>query len=612
MSSPTASRPESKQALYDQIRQTSRDEVILKEMIRLGFWKQDLDKPSVPEALIQRKAEINKRMKELLKKQTLFMDREKALAEIHRIRKEESKKRRQELKEERLAKAQEKKRRWKELESTCILYLGESYSHQLGDFTSQPQKLADYGLQDYPSHLALAEHMGISLRELKFLCFSRDVSAVSHYKRFAIPKKSGGERVISAPQDRLKTQQYWVYETLLKPLPLHSAAHGFAPSKSILTNAAPHLQADTVINLDLKDFFPSVSYARVLGVFKGLGYSPAIATVLALLTTEQPSREVELDGKKWFVSDGERALPQGAPTSPVLTNWLCRRLDSRMKGISDKLGFVYTRYADDMTFSLPQGVEEDKRSGLISQLLWHVKKVISEEGFTLHPDKLRIMRTGERKEVTGIVVNEKPSVSRQKVKAFRALLHRLQTKGVEGATWDNSSERVIARALGYAHFLVMVDKARFSPMLQQMESIAEQYDFTPEIRHPRRPQNPNCAPCEALTAEEIEDQVAQEEPSLQPPSGQKALEKTPKTQPKQTEAPSVEDSLQRVKSTTTHLLLSQIVQFIGATCNTLGFLAFFFFDSLHPYRWPLLLGGWAILALGGGYSKWLARRLEDQ
>ena len=215
MSSPIASRPESKQALYDQIRQTSRDEVILKEMIRLGYWKQDHDKPSIPEALIQRKAEISKQMKELLKKQTLFMDREQALAEIHRIRKEESKKRRQELKEERLAKAQEKKRRWKELEATCILHLGPSYSHQLGDFASQPEKLAKHGLQDYPSHLALAEHMGISLRELKFLCYSREVSAVSHYKCFTIPKKSGGEREISAPQPRLKTQQYWIYELSL-------------------------------------------------------------------------------------------------------------------------------------------------------------------------------------------------------------------------------------------------------------------------------------------------------------------------------------------------------------------------------------------------------------
>jgi len=298
-----SSRPATKQDLYDQIRQSSRDEVILDEMIRLGFWKKD-GEHKLPEDLIRRKGEITKRLRELAKNQRLFMDRYQALAEIHRIRKEESLKRRKELKEERERKEANKKQAWAEKKNKQILFLGKGYSYQLSKFEGSKEQLAKHGLDYFENHLALAEAMSISLRELKFLCFSREVSSSSHYKRFTIPKKTGGERLISAPQDRLKNQQYWIYENILKKLPMHQAAHGFTIGKSIVSNAEPHLRSKLVINLDLKDFFPSLNYKRILGMYLGIGYSPAIATVFALLTTEQPAQEVELDGERWFVASG--------------------------------------------------------------------------------------------------------------------------------------------------------------------------------------------------------------------------------------------------------------------------------------------------------------------
>jgi len=483
-----SSRPATRQDLYDQIRQSSRDEVILNEMIRLGFWKKN-STTKLPEDIIRKKGEISKRLRELAKHQRLYMDRDQALAEIHRIRKEESLKRRKELKEERERKAIAKKKAWQEKKSKEILFLGKGYSYQLSKFEGDQEKLAKYSLNHFESHLSLAEAMGISLRELKFLTFAREVSSSSHYKRFTIPKKTGGERLISAPQDRLKNQQYWIYENILKKLPMHQAAHGFTTGKSIVSNAEPHLGSKLVINLDLKDFFPSLSYKRVLGMFIGMGYSPAIATVLALLTTEQPTQEVELDGERWFVASGTRCLPQGAPTSPAITNWICRRLDVRLEGVAKKFGFSYTRYADDMTFSAnEEGVNNSQK------LLWQVKKIVHEEGFTIHPNKLRLMRKGQRQEVTGVVVNEKPSVSRKKVKAYRALLHHLNSKGLEGATWDGSVDNLIARALGYARFLVMVDPTRFINSLKQMESFAASQGYQPEIRYPRKPDSEKAQP----------------------------------------------------------------------------------------------------------------------
>lgn len=210
---------------------------------------------------------------------------------------------------------------------------------------------------------------------------------------------------------------------------------------------------DVVINVDLKNFFPTVSYARVKGLLAKLGYSEAIATVLALLCTEPDTQALQVDGKTYHVGNGARHLPQGAPTSPALSNLLAYRLDRRLSGMAQAFGYTYTRYADDLTFSA-----SGPAASRANQLIWAVEQIVQGEGFVVHPDKISVMRKGQQQRVTGIVVNQKASIDRGTLRRFRALLHQIGQAGWEGKTWGNPAPEADMQQviLGYAHFVQMV------------------------------------------------------------------------------------------------------------------------------------------------------------
>jgi RNA-directed DNA polymerase len=152
---------------------------------------------------------------------------------------------------------------------------------------------------------------------------------------------------------------------------------------------------------------------------------------LALLCTECPRKIVEYDGKKYHVALGPRGLPQGACTSPGLSNQVARRLDRRLWGLATKLGLNYTRYADDITFS--GGTEFNARVGY---LMARVRHIADEEGFTVNPKKTRVQRRNTAQRVTGLVVNEQPSVGRKEIRRLRAILHRARTQGLDAQNRD--------------------------------------------------------------------------------------------------------------------------------------------------------------------------------
>jgi RNA-directed DNA polymerase len=459
-----------RQQLYDRIRESSKDEYILSEMIRLGYWDEQTNKPSLPAELIQQKGELERELRELVKKQSLYQNPEQALKELHKKRKKAALERREDTKLNANETRYQRSLEWYKKNQREITYLGKGHSEGLqGRFTDK-EKLEQQGLPIVEQSLELATAMGVSINELRFLSFDRKTSKVSHYQQFLIAKKSGGTRRISAPMPRLKRLQYWILGNILEKLAPLDVAHGFIANRSIVTNAKDHVNKDVVVNMDLKDFFPSISYKRVKGLFCHFGYNEHIATILALICTAPEIDQLELDGEIFYVGRGERHLPQGAPTSPAISNLLCRRLDKRVKGIAKKLNFDYTRYADDLTFSASR-----KSAHHLQKLFWRMENIISDEGFVIHPDKTRIMRKNTRQEVTGIVVNEKLSIDRKTLKRFRALLFQIEKDGIGDKRWGDGDAALIPTIEGYANFVAMVNPEKGIALQKRVVQIKQKY-----------------------------------------------------------------------------------------------------------------------------------------
>jgi len=452
-----------RQELYDEIKKTSKDTFILKEMKRLGFW--DSSKPKVAQELIEKKVTLQKELNGLSKK---IRNPESVIKEIHKQRMADALLRREETKVKRENKEKEAlEQRFQKKESE-IGFIGKSFISELNKKESNQELLLINNLFLIKNAKYLANKMGISLKELRFLTFTQKLSTHTDYVRFKMAKKTGGFREISAPKPKLKRLQYWILDNVLNKVEVSDQTHGFVKERSIVSNALPHVGKSVVINCDLQNFFPTLSYPRVKGLFQSLGYSAEVATIFALLTTEAEQKEVVLDGEKLYLYTGKRYLPQGSPASPMITNLICRKLDKRMQGIATTLGFTYTRYADDMTFS-------SNEYNNINKILYWVKGITQDEGFILHPDKTRIMKKGSCQEVTGVVVNEKASVNKKELKKFRALLYQIEQSGLEGKSWHGKSENLIAVIWGYANFIKMVDAQKGVKYMFQVNAIIEKY-----------------------------------------------------------------------------------------------------------------------------------------
>ena len=247
------------------------------------------------------------------------------------------------------------------------------------------------------------------------------------YREFYIPKRSGGRRRISAP--RTGTYKYMLHALNLLLGSLYtpsSSAMGFAPERSIVTGAEKHVGQHYVFNTDLRDFFPSVRRARVKArlLLPPFGFTEEVAIAVAGLCTVR----VDAPG-----DDGQPArpiyvLPQGAPTSPLLTNAVCDRLDRRLSGLARRCGANYTRYADDITFSSPHNLYAEG-----STFRTELARILAVEGFEMNEAKTRVQRSGQRQEVTGLVVNRRVNVCRHYVRSLRAVLYVWRRYGYDAA-----------------------------------------------------------------------------------------------------------------------------------------------------------------------------------
>ena len=182
------------------------------------------------------------------------------------------------------------------------------------------------------SESALLAYLGLSSKELKKIWWFRG----RMYRQFEIAKGRGKTRIINAPDQRLKYLQRQIAPLLDQLYRVRNPVHGFVAGKSVKTNAQAHLRARFVLNIDLKDFFPSITEKRIIGVLQSLGISSRVASIIAKLCCHNAH------------------LPQGAPTSPVLSNMICFRLDKKLLAFAKGARCIYTRYADDITFSSRQ------------------------------------------------------------------------------------------------------------------------------------------------------------------------------------------------------------------------------------------------------------------
>jgi RNA-directed DNA polymerase len=346
-----------------------------------------------------------------------------------------------------------------------IIFAGRGVSARLGDRRAHVEELTKLGLPVLATPTDVAKALGLTIPQLRWLCFHAEASQRTHYVYFEVPKRSGGTRLLAAPHKKLGKAQRWILDNILARLEVTAHAHGFVRDRSTVTNAKLHLQKDIVVNLDLENFFPTITYPRVRGLFESLGYSPAASTLLALLVTEAPRMKVSHDGTRYWVAAGDRALPQGACTSPMISNLVSRKLDRRLAGASAKLGWTYSRYADDLTFSASGETKAN-----MSLMMSRVRAIVREEGFAINEAKGRVQRHAARQQVTGIVVNDKPGVPREEVRRLRAILHRAKQTGL---TAQNREQRADFEAYlrGKIAYISMIDPAKGATLRAQLDAL---------------------------------------------------------------------------------------------------------------------------------------------
>ncbi len=244
--------------------------------------------------------------------------------------------------------------------------------------------------------------------------YSFDKIVPNRYKTFQIRKKSGGIREINAPCYQLSILLYLINILLKAIYTPKTCVMGFTEGRSIVMNASMHTGHHYVFNIDLENFFPSIPQARVWARLQlaPFNFPVEVASVVAGLCCHTNA------------GGTQNVLPQGAATSPLLTNAICDKLDRRMLGVARKFGLHYSRYADDMTFSSMHNVYQED-----SEFRNEIKRIIEEQGFKMNDKKTRILRDGQRQEVTGLTVNENVNLTKKYIRDLRCILHVWEKEG---------------------------------------------------------------------------------------------------------------------------------------------------------------------------------------
>lgn len=282
----------------------------------------------------------------------------------------------------------------------------------------------------------LSERTKVSLEQLRAYITRCDQEA---YTRFSIAKRSGGRRFIKVPAPPLHYVQKWIHQHILEPIPTHKASYAFIKKKSIKDCATQHCGAKWLIKLDIVNFFETISEIQVFTAFNSLGYQPLISFELArLCTIASPENSPRKLYKNWWAVKKYKAipeydqlllgyLPQGAPSSPLLSNLVMRESDKRIAAIAKKYKLKFTRYSDDITLSTRSS--EFSRE-IAKEVIKEVSQILSKQGYLPHFKKTKIIPVGAKKIVLGLNVDGSvPRLQKQYKDRIKQHLYYLKKVG---------------------------------------------------------------------------------------------------------------------------------------------------------------------------------------
>ena len=278
--------------------------------------------------------------------------------------------------------------------------------------------------------------------------FQMSKHSEKYYKCFELLKKGGGKRLICQPSRNLKGLQAWILVHILNPLSVSSSCKGFEKKSSIVDNVRPHIDANAILGMDIKDFFGSIKRKYVFNVFRSVGYNDLASNLLTNLCVYEDS------------------LPQGSPCSPKLANLVSWRLDVRIQGYVGRRGITYTRYADDLTFS-------GLNPGTVSKIKYRIEEIVNDEGYEMNSKKTHLFGISRAKVVTGLILSDGSyGIGTRKYKTLRAKLHYLTKPG------EQKNFKLLKFTKGYMAFLKSVDTKRFLKAKAYINKLVEKHPKT--------------------------------------------------------------------------------------------------------------------------------------
>lgn len=425
----------------------------------LGLWPPNLQIPDT--TILQRIERLDKEIRD--RRFALYLPEKNKKSILRNLNKQyetKSKVRRNEHKVAAIALKQKKLNNWNKFKTKNFIHLGRGVSNWLNYRKQDNKKIKSLGLPLIKKALNLPELLETDFKTLKWLSYHSLASRTCHYLDFRIPKRSGGFREISKPKSQLDNIQVHIKSKILDKLLWENDIHGFIKSRSNLTNAKIHENSRLFVNVDIKDFFPSIRFAPVRKSFHSLGYSGEISTILALLVTKPKTQVVTIGETRSYVNSSFRYLPQGSRTSPQVANLVFRPVDHQLRTRSKSLNFVYSRYADDLTFS------SWTKTVAIKPLLYMIYKTLDHFDYKVNKRKFKILGQNDCQEVTGLTMNEGvPLIPREWRRNVRAGIHQAQFLTKDERELNLSR---LAGCLSYMRLTHRVKAGQFSKKLNEI------------------------------------------------------------------------------------------------------------------------------------------------